>query len=52
MDITQHNFLQHLPIIERSIETADFIAFDTEFSGLCVGFEDKQHDYDSLEDKY
>jgi hypothetical protein len=41
MDITQLNFEQNLPMIKRSIETADFIAFDTEFSGLCVGFDDK-----------
>jgi len=26
--------------------TADFIAVDTEFSGLSVGFEDKAHGFD------
>ena len=41
-----------LPLITKSINSADFIAFDTEFSGLSIGFDDKQHDYDSVEDKY
>lgn len=41
MDITCNNFLEVLPLIKKSIETADFIAYDTEFSGLCVGFDDK-----------
>jgi hypothetical protein len=36
----------------KSIKTADFIAYDTEFSGLSVGFDDKQHDYDTIETKY
>ena len=52
MDITQENFIQSLPLIKKSIRTADFIAFDSEFSGLSVGFDDKQHDYDTVEDKY
>ena len=52
MDITSNNFIESLPIIEHSISTADFIAFDTEFSGLSVGFDDKQHDYDNIEDRY
>jgi hypothetical protein len=41
MDITKNNFLEMLPLIRKSIASADFIAFDTEFSGLSVGFDDK-----------
>ena len=52
MDITIDNFDQKIDFIKKSISSADFIAFDTEFSGLSIGFDDKQHDYDSLEDKY
>lgn len=68
MDITRHNFLQSLPLIADSIQTADFISFDTEFSGsilfliilinillflgLSVGYEDKGHEYDTVEDRY
>lgn len=52
MDITNVNFIERLPLILKSLETADFIAQDTEFSGLSVGFEDKDHDYDTLESKY
>jgi hypothetical protein len=52
MDITANNFLDNLELIRKSIMTADFIAIDSEFSGLSVGFDDKQHDFDSIEDKY
>lgn len=52
MDLTYSNFLENLPLITKSLHSADFIAFDTEFSGLSVGFEDRGHDYDSVEDKY
>jgi hypothetical protein len=34
MEITSSNFDQSLPVVERSIQTADFITFDTEFSGM------------------
>ena len=34
MDITIDNFAQTLPIVTESIHQADFIGFDTEFSGI------------------
>ena len=34
MEITSHNFLESFPLIKTSIETADFISIDTEFSGM------------------
>ena len=40
MNITAANFLETLPLISNSIYQADFIAFDTEFSGLTIGFDD------------
>ena len=52
MDITSTNFMEMLPLITESINTAEFIAFDTEFSGLSIGFDDRGHDYDTVEDKY
>jgi hypothetical protein len=52
MDITQANFYENIDLIRESIHSADFIAFDSEFSGLSVGFDDKGHDFDSIEDKY
>jgi CAF1 family ribonuclease len=33
MEITCHNFESNLESIRESINLADFIAFDTEFSG-------------------
>ena len=40
MDIVNNNFREKLDLMIKSVETADFIALDTEFSGLSVGFED------------
>ena len=34
MDITNENFAEQLPLIFKSIRTADFMAYDAEFSGL------------------
>ena len=33
MEVTQDNFELVFPLITESIQQADFIAFDTEFSG-------------------
>ena len=33
MDVTRANFAELFPIIQESIKNADFIGFDTEFSG-------------------
>lgn len=33
MEVTKDNFLQLLPLIKESIEAAQFITFDSEFSG-------------------
>lgn len=33
MEILSDNFDQQFPLIEESINTAEFIAIDTEFSG-------------------
>jgi hypothetical protein len=52
MDITANNFHETLPLALSSVRTADFIAFDTEFSGLSVAYEDQGHDFDSAEAKY
>lgn len=38
MDVTRDNFESLLPLIRHSISSADFIAFDTEFSGTYVLF--------------
>lgn len=46
MDIVDNNFRDRLDLMLKSVETADFIALDTEFSGLAVGFEDQVHAFD------
>ena len=40
MDILISNFSEKLRFIIDSVMTADFIAVDTEFSGLSIGYED------------
>ena len=64
MEITASNFISQLPYLQKSIDSADFISFDTEFSGKsftkftvqCIGYsvrlEDRGHDYDTLEERY
>ena len=52
MDITISNFAERLDFILDSVKTADFIAIDSEFSGLNVGYEDILHGYDEAEERY
>ena len=52
MDITSRNFVEKFPLIKKSIENADFVAFDFEFSGLNTCPEDLTHDYDCDEARY
>ena len=40
MDILVSNFSERLQFMIDSVMTPDFISVDTEFSGLCIGFED------------
>ena len=37
MEITRHNLESSLPVVKAAIEAAEFIAFDTEFTGLDCG---------------
>jgi len=52
MDITRDNFEEKLPWIIKSINTADFMAFDAEFSGLNIGETDKKFEFDDLDTRY
>ncbi|CDW79233.1 poly-specific ribonuclease parn-like domain-containing protein 1-like [Stylonychia lemnae] len=52
MEITIENFEEKLEIVSKSIKSCEFISFDCEFSGSKMGFEDKPHEFDSLDDKY
>eukprot|EP00347_Sterkiella_histriomuscorum_P012938 403366643 len=52
MEITVENFEEKFDLIAKSIRSCEFIAFDTEFSGSKIGYEDKPHEFDSLDDKY
>lgn len=36
MEVTNENFEEAIPLFQRSIDRADFIAIDTEFSGKLV----------------
>lgn len=52
MDITAANFAASLPLICESINSADFVALDTEFSGLSIDFNTEKHTFDTIEDRY
>ena len=64
MEVTGDNFSNLLPLISKSIHSADFVAVDTEFSGtlfcnallifagFSLGLDDKGHDLDLVEDRY
>ena len=52
MEISIENFSEKLPLIRKSIATAEFIAIDSEFSGNKVTLDDKPHEFDTFEDKY
>ena len=52
MEILVDNFAERLDFIIKSVVSADFIAIDSEFSGLSVGYEDKTHGFDQTEDRY
>ena len=52
MEITQENFFNSLELISESIEEADFIAIDTEFSGYTANPDDAWIAYDTTENRY
>tara|TARA_B110000285_G_C14660393_1_gene395832 strand:+ start:73 stop:192 length:120 start_codon:yes stop_codon:yes gene_type:complete len=39
-------------LIEDSIDQADFISMDLEFSGYTAGPDDLEREYDSVEERY
>lgn len=46
MDITKDNLATALPLVQAAIQSAEFIAFDTEFTGLeCGGGQEGNHNY-------
>ena len=51
MNIIKSNLSENLDLVLESINEADYIAFDTEFTGLSDG-EIRTHQYESLEDRY
>jgi len=52
MDILGGNFRDRLELMTESIKTCDFIALDTEFSGLSVGQKDIKNSFDEPEGCY
>ncbi|XP_046582765.1 pre-piRNA 3'-exonuclease trimmer-like [Haliotis rubra] len=51
-EVTKNNLENYLPLIEKSAKQADFIAIDTEFTGLTVNDSMKYSLFDSGEDRY
>jgi len=52
MEITKDNFCETLSLVKDSINEADFIAIDTEFSGYNSCLEEQCHEYNTTEQRY
>lgn len=52
MEVDKDNFEEYLPKIEESISKADFVAIDTEFTGLNLNDETKNSLFDTIEERY
>jgi hypothetical protein len=52
MEITQDNFEQSFDLIAESIESAEFISIDLEFSGYTSSILDRENEYDTVEERY
>ena len=52
MDIINTNFEENLGFLYNSIESAEFISIDTEFTGLFNRDEDEFDESDTLEERY
>jgi hypothetical protein len=52
MEVNIDNFEEKFEIMKHSIQTCEFVTFDTEFTGSKVIIEDKPNEYDTFQDKY
>lgn len=52
MIITKENFEESLPLVKQSIQEAEFVSFDMEFSGVHLNLETRLTNYDSVEEAY
>ena len=53
MEVTADNFHEVLPVVEKAIEDATFVAIDGEFTGLSLGTEGTpQNAMDTAEERY
>jgi len=52
MEVTNKSFQQNLPSIIQAIQSCDYYAIDTEYSGFAISQRDKASPYDSLQTRY
>ncbi|XP_060064675.1 poly(A)-specific ribonuclease PNLDC1-like [Ylistrum balloti] len=52
VEVLKSTFEEHLPLIESSIKSADFIAVDTEFTGLEKSAKERTNLFDTTEERY
>jgi hypothetical protein len=52
MKITSKSFREKLPLIVEAIQSCDYYAIDTEYSGFATSQRDKTCPYDSLQSRY
>ncbi|XP_042907061.1 poly(A)-specific ribonuclease PARN isoform X1 [Parasteatoda tepidariorum] len=51
MEITRNNFVETLPAVKEAIDWCDFLAIDTELTGL-YSERSSEHAFDSMEERY
>lgn len=52
VEVLKTTFEDYFPLIERCIKHADFVAIDTEFTGLEKGAKERTSLFDTTEDRY
>eukprot|EP01105_Mastigella_eilhardi_P024053 TRINITY_DN6187_c1_g1_i1.p1 TRINITY_DN6187_c1_g1~~TRINITY_DN6187_c1_g1_i1.p1 ORF type:complete len:534 (+),score=154.04 TRINITY_DN6187_c1_g1_i1:249-1850(+) len=52
MDVLNSNVLEVLPVVQKAIAEADFIAIDTELTGLCSDDSRKMSLLDDIQERY
>ena len=53
MEVTADNFHEVLPVVEKAIDDATFVAIDGEFTGLSLGTEGTpQNAMDTADERY
>lgn len=48
MEVNINNFEEKFELMKKSIQTCEFVTFDTEFTGSKIIIDDKPNEYDTF----